>query len=265
MSNPADILVDMISAMNNGGIKVVDLTLTLQPSTPLIPLPPEFANSSPFQMEEISRYDERGPFWYWNDLKTGEHVGTHFDAPVHWVSGKDLPNNTTDTIPPENFIAPACVIDCSEECAKNPDFLLNPDYIKSWEEKHGKIPAGAWILMRTDWSIKRPGADEYLNVSEDGAHSPGPHSETIPFLLNERDILGFGNETVGTDAGQSFTFEPPFPCHSGMHGANKYGLASLTNLDQLPATGAIIIAAPLKIINGSGSPCRVLALVANSG
>ena len=99
-----------------------------------------------------------------------------------------------------------------------------------------------------------------MNIRDDGPHTPGPHPETVTFLAVERDVLGFGSETVGTDAGQAATFDPPFPCHTLMHGANKFGLASLANLDQLPPTGAVVIAAPLKIVNGSGSPLRVLAL-----
>ena len=130
----------------------------------------------------------------------------------------------------------------------------------AWEGEHGKIPLGAWVLLRTDWS-KRVGREAFLNIKEDGPHSPGPHADCVRFLANERDVLGFGAETVGTDAGQAGGFEPPFPCHTLMHGAGKFGLASLNNLDQLPATGAVVIAAPLKIVNGSGSPVRVLALV----
>ena len=261
MSDPAAALSTIVEAINHGTIKVIDLTQTLQPSTPTIPLPPEFGASSPFILEEISKFDDRGPEWYWNNFKTGEHTGTHFDAPIHWITGKDHPNNTTDTIPLENFIAPACVIDCVEMTKDDADFLLTPDHIKAWESEYGQIPAKSWVLMRTDWSINNSDPDKYLNVNEDGAHSPGPHPDTIPFLAEQRDVMGFGNETVGTDAGQSFTFDPQFPCHRLMHGANKYGLASLTNLDQLPPIGAIVIAAPLKIINGSGSPCRVIALV----
>jgi kynurenine formamidase len=261
MVESTQVLAQLVDNLQQGKIRIVDLTQTLQPSTPIIPLPPEFENTWPFQLEEISNYDERGPAWYWNNFKSGEHTGTHFDAPVHWITGKDYPNNTTDTIPPEKFVAPACVIDCVAMTEEDSDFLLTPDHIKAWENQNGQIPVGAWVLMRTDWSIKRSDPDEYLNLAEDGAHSPGPHPDTVPFLIEERDILGFGNETVGTDAGQAFAFEQPFPCHSGMHGANKFGLASLTNLDQLPATGAVVIAAPLKIIKGSGSPCRVLALV----
>ena len=115
------------------------------------------------------------------------------------------------------------------------------------------------MLMRTDWS-KRD-ASSFLNMKEDGAHVPGPHPELVPWLARDRDVIGWGSEGVGTDAGQAFTFDPPFPCHSIMHGNNKFGLASLANLDQLPAKGALLITLPLKIVKGSGSPCRVLALV----
>jgi kynurenine formamidase len=241
-------------------IRVIDLTQPLEPATPVIPLPPEFGRSWPFHIEEISHYDSRGPAWYWNNFSCGEHTGTHFDAPVHWVTGKDYPDNATDTIPPERFFAPACVIDVSREAHADPDFLLTPERVRQWEAEHGRIPAGSWVLMRTDWS-KRTGAAAFLNLQEDGAHVPGPHPDLVPFLAGERDVAGFGSEGVGTDAGQAFSFDPPFPCHSRMHGSNKFGLASLTNLDQLPPTGAILITPPLKIAGGSGSPCRVLALV----
>jgi kynurenine formamidase len=113
--------------------------------------------------------------------------------------------------------------------------------------------------LRTDWS-KRSGREAFLNVKEDGPHSPGFYKTSVEFLAHERDVLGVGVETVGTDAGQAGGFDPPFPCHTIMHGAGKFGLASLTNLAQLPPTGAIVIAAPLKIAAGSGSPLRVLAL-----
>jgi len=116
--------------------------------------------------------------------------------------------------------------------------------------------------MRTDWS-KRMGA-EYLNMREDGAHTPGPTGDAITYLVEDRKIVGFGTETVGTDAGQATHLSPPYPAHYLLHGANKYGLQCLANLDLLPATGAILVCPPLKIKNGSGSPLRVLALVDRS-
>jgi kynurenine formamidase len=188
----------------------------------------------------------------------GEHTGTHFDAPAHWISGKDLPNNSVDTIPAERFIAPAIVIDCSREAAADPDFLMSAEFIRRWEARHGQIGAGHWVLMRTDWSKRT--REQYVNLREDGAHTPGPAPEAIRLLI-ERDVLGLGTETIGTDAGQAHRFDPPLPAHALMHGSGRFGLQCLTNLDLLPPRGAVILAAPLKLLEGSGSPLRVLALV----
>jgi isatin hydrolase len=255
----ADALSGLIEGLTNGALRVVDLTQPLAPETPVIELPPIFAPSPGLSIEEISRYDDKGPAWYWNTIRLGEHTGTHFDAPIHWITGKDLPDNATDRIPAARFVAPACVLDFSRESAEDNDFLLMPEHIETWEAQHGRIPAGAWVLFRTDWS-KRSTPAEFFNADENGPHTPGPHASAVELLAKERDVLGFGVETVGTDAGQAGTFDPPFPCHGIMHGAGKFGLASLTNLDQLPPTGAVVIAAPLKIVNGSGSPVRVLAI-----
>ena len=254
------VLAQLAGAIVSGRIRVIDLSVPLEPATPTIRLPAEFACSKPFALEEISRYDARGPTWYWNNFACGEHTGTHFDAPVHWVTGKDYPNNATHSIPVERFIGPACVIDVSRQATANPDFLVTRAVIEEWERQHGRIARHAWVLIRTDWSRRKP-ADAFLNIGLDGAHSPGPDAECVQFLVKERDILGIGSETVGTDAGQADKFDLPLPCHSIMHGSNRFGLASLTNLDQLPPTGAVVIAPPLKIVNGSGSPLRVLALV----
>ncbi|MDQ3248271.1 MAG: cyclase family protein [Chloroflexota bacterium] len=260
MTTPVTVLSLLVEELNGGRIKVVDLTQPLDADTPVIDLPPIFAPSPGVTLETISRYDERGPAWYWNTLHLGEHTGTHFDAPIHWITGKDRANNSTDTIPVRQFIGPACVIDVSKEVTQYADFILTREAVQAWEGTHGKIPRGAWVLLRTDWS-KRMGRAAFLNSGADGPHSPGWHADCLRFLAHERDVLGVGVETVGTDAGQAGGFDPPFPAHNIMHGAGKLGLASLCNLDQLPPTGAVIMAAPLKIVNGSGSPVRVLALV----
>ena len=255
----APLLGELALSIASGAIRVVDLTHTLDPDFPVIILPPEFGQCARFRMEEISAYDHRGPAWKWHNFTCSEHTGTHFDAPAHWISGRDLPNNSVDTIPVEQFIGPACVIDCSQGAAEDEDFELTPEVIQAWEAEHGEIPAGAWVLMRTDWSRRRGAA--YLNMREDGAHSPGPTPEGIRFLIEQRDIRGFGTETVGTDAGQGNHYTPPFPAHFYLHGAGKLGLQCLNNLWELPPTGAVLIATPLKIKQGTGSPLRVVALV----
>jgi kynurenine formamidase len=256
----AHVLTELGAALARGTVTIVDLTQPLGPATPVIGLPPIFAASPGATIEVISRYDERGPAWYWNTLRCGEHTGTHFDAPIHWVTGKDLPENACDTIPARRFVGPACVIDVVAETAADPDFLLTPAHVESWERAHGPIPAGAWVLLRTGWS-RRTDPAAFLNVGADGPHSPGFDARTSRLLAHDRDILGVGVETIGTDAGQAGRFDPPFPNHTVMHGAGKFGLASLCNLDRLPPTGAIVIAAPLKIVGGSGSPVRALAIV----
>ena len=246
------------NALECEAVRVVDLTQPLSSDTPALDLPPQFGQCVGFSSREVSRYDERGLAWYWNEFTMNEHTGTHFDAPVHWISGRDLPDNATDTIPAAHLIAPAIVVDVSAEAAADPDLIVEPAHLEAWEAVHGRIPIGAWVLLRTDWS-KRHGA-EYTNRRDDGAHTPGPSADAVRLML-DRGVHGLGVETIGTDAGQAHAFDPPYPAHTLLHGAGRYGLQCLTNLDQLPATGALIIAAPLKIVGGSGSPLRVLALV----
>jgi kynurenine formamidase len=253
------ILDQLAEALTSGTVRVVDLTQPLGPDTPVIALPDIFAPSPGLTLSEISRYDSRGPAWYWNTIRLGEHTGTHFDAPVHWVTGRDLPDNTCDTIPAKRFVGPACVIDISRESADNPDFLVTPAFIESWESRHGRIQSHSWVLLRSDWSRRRDVAS-FLNADGSGPHTPGFAKESSMLLAHDRNVLGVGVETIGTDAGQAGTFDPPFPNHTIMHGAGKFGLASLCNLDRLPPRGAIVIAAPLRIVGGSGSPLRVIAL-----
>lgn len=252
-------LTDLAAALSEGAVEVIDLTHTLDPDFPVIILPPEFGQCARFRMEEVSAYDHRGPAWKWHNISMSEHTGTHFDAPVHWISGRDVANGAVDEIPPEVFVGQVVVIDCSAGAAENEDFELTPDVIEAWEAQHGRVPEDAWVLMRTDWS-KRRGAS-YLNMRDDGPHSPGPTPEGIRLLVEERNIRGFGTETVGTDAGQGMHYTPPYPAHFILHGAGKYGLQCLCNLDLLPPVGAVLMAAPLKIKNGTGSPLRVLAMV----
>ncbi|MGQ0538703.1 MAG: cyclase family protein [Gemmatimonadaceae bacterium] len=254
------VLTQLVEQLHAGRLTIIDLTQPLGPATPVIGLPAQFAPSPGVSLDVISRFDQRGPAWYWNTIRMGEHSGTHFDAPIHWITGKDLPDNACDTIPAARFIGPACVIDVTHDVTYNEDFLLMPQHVEKWEQMHGRIPPASWVLLRTAWS-KRDDAASFLNVRDDGPHWPGFHKRTSELLAKDRDVLGVGVETVGTDAGQAAASDPPFPNHTIMHGAGKFGLASLCNLDRLPPTGAIVIAAPLKLVGGSGSPLRVLAIV----
>lgn len=258
MSTP--VLADLAEALASGEVTCIDLTHTLTPDFPVIVLPAELGQCAPFRIEQVSRYDDNGPAWYWNNISMNEHTGTHFDAPAHWVTGKDLASNTVDAIPAQDFVAPAVVIDISAEAGEDEDFILTHAFLDDWEKRHGAIPPRHWIALRTDWS-KKVGTAGYLNMKEDGAHSPGPDAGAMNFLVHERGCIGLAVETVGTDAGQAAHLDPPFPAHSILHGNGRLGLQCLANLDKLPTFGAIIIACPLKIQGGSGSPLRVVALV----
>jgi kynurenine formamidase len=255
----ADALAGFLDALAGGTVEVVDLTQPLSEETPIIQLPPPFANTIAWKMTEISRYDDRGPAWYWNTFEGGEHLGTHFDAPIHWVTGQD--KDDVSQVPPRNLVGPAVVLDLTDRVAADPDFLLSIDDVKAFEQLHGPLPAGGWLLYRTGWDARAHDQQAFLNANETGPHTPGISVDCAKWLAEEAPIVGLGVETVGTDAGTAHSFEPAFPCHTFLLGANKYGLTQLANLAQLPATGAVLIVAPLKIVNGSGSPARVLALV----
>jgi kynurenine formamidase len=258
MSEPS-LLTTLVSAIRDGSIEVVDLTSPLSESTPVIQLPPEFGQTARFELEEISRYDDRGPAWYWNNFRSGEHTGTHFDAPVHWVTGKDLTD--VASVPVHRLIAPAVVLDFSAEAEKNPDFLAEVDHVKAWEEEHGSLPDGGWLLVRTGWDARSHSQSEFLNADENGPHTPGLSAECAKWVAEETPVIGLGVETVGTDAGAAHSFDPAFPCHSYLMGSDKYGLTQLQNLAALPPTGSVVVAGPLPIVRGSGAPARVLALV----
>ena len=253
------VLQALIDGIRDGAVEVVDLTAPLGSGTPVIQLPEPFDQTATFALEEISRYDERGPAWYWNNISTGEHTGTHFDAPIHWVSGREL--DDVARVPVTRLIAPAVVLDFADRAAADPDFLLDVDDVRKWESEHGPLPDGGWLLYRTGWDARSHDQQQFLNADETGAHTPGMSVECAQWLAAETPIIGIGVETVGTDAGAAHSFDPPFPCHSFLLGAGKYGLTQLRNLARLPVRGAVVIAGPLPITGGSGSPARVLALV----
>ena len=253
------VLADLVGGIASGSIEVVDLTAPLSEKTPILSLPEPFGNTIPFTLQEISRYDERGPAWYWNNIATGEHTGTHFDAPVHWTTGRD--GDDVSRVPPARLVAPAVVLDFSERAAQNPDFLLEIDDVQQWRDEHGPLPDGGWLLYRTGWDARADDAAAFLNADDTGPHTPGISVDCATWLAEQTPIIGIGVETVGTDAGAAHGFQPPFPCHSFLLGAHKYGLTQLRNLTRLPTRGAVLIAGPLPIVGGSGSPTRVLALV----
>src|SRR3954466_1993439 len=146
-------LTSLAAALSSGDVRVVDLTQPLSESTPVLQLPPPFANTPGLSRETISEYDDAGPAWAWSLLTVGEHVGTHFDAPIHWITGRD--GEDVASVAPRKLVAPAAVIDKSEESAEDPSYLLTLDDIRVWENEHGPLPPGAALLLRTGWGAPR--------------------------------------------------------------------------------------------------------------
>lgn len=252
------LLEALASGLHEGRIEVVDLTTPLSEDTPIIDLPPELGQPWRFARELISRYDDAGPVFYWSNIRLSEHTGTHFDAPVHWLSGREL--DDVSQVPPARLVGPAAVVDFSAQASADPDFLLRREHVEAWQQEHGALPRDGWLLYRTGWDA-RVGEQKFLN---DG-HSPGVAPDCARWLAEQTPLIGIGVETVGTDAGLAGTFEDqPYPSHWYFQGAGKYGLTQLRNLAMLPPQGAFVVAAPLPIVGGSGSPARVLALVQRS-
>jgi kynurenine formamidase len=260
---PSTVVADLITALASGAVRVVDLTQPLSESTPVIQLPEPFANTPGLTRHRISRYDDRGPAWAWDRLEIGEHVGTHFDAPIHWISGRD--GEDVGAVPAGRLVGPAVVIDRSAEAAADPDDLLTVADVEAFEAEHGRLPEGGWLLLRTGWDARAHDQEAFLNAASGQPRTPGPDAECARWLAEERPITGFGVETVGTDAGAAGGFDPPFPAHYHLLGAGKYGLTQLANLAELPPTGAVIVVAPLRLEGGTGSPARALALVPSGG
>ena len=253
------VLAPLLTALASGDVELIDLTAPLSPQTPVLQLPAPFANTIPLSLERVSDFDDAGPMWGWNNIHTGEHTGTHLDAPAHWVTGRD--GAPVDRAPPARLVGPAVVVDVTAQVDADADFLLEPEHLLAWEAEHGELPAGAWVLLRTGWSARSGSQEPFLNADEDGPHTPGPSAAAAQWLATERAVAGLGVETVGIDAGAAGGFTPPFPAHHFLLGADRYGLTQLQHLDRLPVTGAVLVVAPLPIVGGTGSPARVYALV----
>lgn len=248
----------LIEALAGGSVEIVDLTQPLHEKTPVIKLPEPFVNTPGFKAHEISRYDDRGPAWAWRWLEIGEHVGTHLDAPIHWVTGRD--GLDVSEIPLDHLTGPAVVIDKSAETAEDPDYCLSVTEIKAFESEHGPMPENGWLLFRTGWEARAHDEEQFLNASSGRPRSPGFDAERARWLAEESPFIGVGVETVGIDAGAAAGFDPPFPVHYYVLGAGKYGVTQLANLGSLPPTGSLLIVSPLKLTDGTGSPVRAFAL-----
>lgn len=231
--------------------KVVDLSHAFDANTVYWP-----TEASGFQLKQEHKGLTKGGFFYYsNTFCAPEHGGTHIDAPMHFAESRW----TNSDIPLDRLIRPAVVIDVSEKADKNPDYTLTAADIAEWEAAHERIPDGAIVLLRTGWSARWGDKKAYLGDDTpgkiDNLHFPSFGAEAAALLVSERHVSLIGVDTASVDNGPS----KDFLVHRVIGGANVPGLENLTNLDQLPATGALIMAMPMKIAHGSGAPARVIA------
>ncbi|MBI2265238.1 MAG: cyclase family protein [Armatimonadetes bacterium] len=225
--------------------KVVDLTHTLSDRSPYFP------GSRPFQLKPFVGY-EKG--YYMNEFCAPEHIGTHVDAPSHFVQGKSHVSDLT----PDDLTGPGVMISVQASAKSNPDYRVVIADLEKWEHRHGKIPSGAIVMVHTGWAERWEDPNLFRNQDASKVmHFPGFSKEAAEWLLTQRDISAIGIDTLSLDYGPSGDFQ----VHHLVLGRGKYMIESLANLEKLPPKGSYIVVAPLKIEKGSGAPARVLALI----
>jgi kynurenine formamidase len=232
--------------------KVVDLSYAFGPDTIYWP------TAESFSMQRVAYGPTPGGYWYAaNNICLAEHGGTHMDAPIHFAEGQ----RTSDAVPLASCIGPAVVVDARRHSAADRDYRLSVDDLTAWETQHGRIPAGAIVIMWSGWGAYWPDKARYLGTAKKGdvanLHFPGFSQAAVEFLVRKRDVAAVGVDTASMDYGQS----TDFIVHRIINGANKPGFENLANVERLPATGATLIALPMKISGGSGGPARIIAIL----
>ncbi len=229
--------------------RIVDLTHAFAPGTPRWKGFPDMSTRNLFT------YDQDG-FWAQEFTHVGQY-GTHVDPPAHFHKGL----RTVDQILPEEMLLPLVVVDCHKQAKANPDFVLTPEVLNTWEKAHGRVPDGAFVAMRTDWSKRWPDSGKMQNKDQEGvAHYPGWTLKALRFLIEKRKVTAIGHEPTDTDPGLK-TSKNIYECESYVLKTNHYQIELLANLDQVPETGAIALVTFPKPKGGSGFPARVLAIV----
>lgn len=225
--------------------KVVDLSHPVWPGMPLWPGDPEV------ELRPVATFESEG--YYLNQLCIGEHTGTHINVPICFLpGGKDMASFSA-----RQLIVPAVVLDVRAKCEEDADFTLSVEDVLAWEAIHGQIPAGSLVIMFTGWS-RFWGTDKLFNFDESGVmHFPGFSGDVVRWLFTHRKIAGIGIDTLGVDPG----YDQEFRANYETALAGGFALELLTNLDELPPRGAVVIIGALPIKAGSGSPARVIALV----
>ena len=246
--SPDEPRADTLAALFADDLEVVDLTHPVSANAPYWPGPAR----SPFTHDTIARHPDGAPSMA--AYAVPEHFGTHFDAPVHGGMGQP----SVDVVPVTELFGPAVVIDVTAQAANDPDYALTADDVRAWESEHGRIPGGAIVLMRSGWSSRWTAGAAYYNRDEAGRlHFPGFAVDAATMLVNERDIAGIGVDTGSVDPGNA----DGYPVHGIVNGSGRYHLENLADLGRLPASGAYLIVAPVKIEGGSGGQVRVFAVL----
>jgi kynurenine formamidase len=231
--------------------KLIDLTYTFDDKTIYWP------NGEGFRhRKDVWKKTDAGYWYAAGEFTTAEHGGTHFDSPIHFAEGKP----SLDQIPVQKLIAPAVVIDITAKASAERDYRATSEDIRAFEQQHGPIPADCIVVFRAGWGKFWPDRKQYLGSDVKGdvanLHFPGISREAAEVLV-QRKIAGVGIDTASMDHGPS----KDFITHQILNGAGIYGIENIANADQLPSTGATIIALPIKIGEGSGGPARVVALL----
>ena len=229
-----------------GKTLVVDMTHAIHAG-----LPAWAGDGKAFEAKVINTPEKDG--YFTRSFSMLEHYGTHMDAPAHFPPGRA----TLDKIPEAHFFGPAVVIDVREEVSKDADYRLSSARVEKWEDAHGRIPAGAIVMMRTGWAVRWPDPARYRNMDDNQVmHFPGFSVESAKLLI-ARGAVSLGIDTLSIDYGASKDFE----VHHVDLPAELYNLENLANMDYLPEAGAFVIAAPIKLEGGSGGPVRVFAIL----
>jgi kynurenine formamidase len=227
---------------------VVDLTHTVNANVPTF----DVEEKPVYQVKTVATIEKNK--YFLRNISLPEHFGTHIDAPAHFAKG----GWTVDQIPAERLVAPLAVLDVAANVKNNPDYQISVEDIARWEQGNGQIPPGAVVMARTGWDSRWDSAKDYRNADAKGVmHFPGYSEDAAKFLVEARNVLGLGIDTLSIDYGPS----KDFAVHRYTLAHSLYHLENVANLDRAPADGAIVVVAPMKLEGGSGGPVRIFALV----
>jgi kynurenine formamidase len=236
------------AAQPTGFHGVVDLTHSINASVPTY----ELAEKSAYQVKTVATIEKNK--YFARNISLPEHFGTHIDAPAHFARG----GWTVDQIPAERLVAPLVVLDVSAKVKGNPDYQVSVEDIAAWEREKGDMPLGAVVMARTGWDSRWNSVKDYRNADAKGVmHFPGYSEDAAKFLVEGRNVVGLGIDTLSIDYGPS----KDFAVHQYTLAHSLYHLENVANLDRAPAEGAVVVVAPMKLEGGSGGPVRILALV----